>query len=100
MAWYTGPILPPITHGRMEFWLDEELLLAVQMDDVTFTPVEGMYFKYIPLEGAEEEYRVGDVRISFVERRTAGHPENPPQPAIEGSVYLDPVIKVELRAPA
>ncbi len=100
MVWYTGPILPPIAHGSMEFWLDEELLLAVQMDDTTFTPAEGMYFGYVPLEGAPTEYRVGDVKITFTEERTGDAPADPPQPAREGSIVLNPVIRVELQPPA
>lgn len=99
MPWYTGPILPPIAHGSMEFWLGEELLLAVQTDDTTFTPSEGMFFGYVPLEGVPTEYRVGDVRITFTEERTGGTPADPPLPAQEGSIFLHPVIRVELQAP-
>lgn len=97
MAWYTGPILPPIEHGSMEFWLDEELLLTVQMDDVMFIPAEGTYFGYVPLEGDPTEYRVGDIRVTFTEERTGDAPAVPPAPAREGSIVLNPVIRVELQ---
>ncbi len=96
MVWHSGPV-PPITHGSIEFWLDEELLLTVQTDDLTVTPVEGMYVRYVSLAGVEEEYRIGDVTIILVESQTAGHPADPPNPAIPGSIVLTPLIKVELR---
>lgn len=97
MVWHPGPVHPSITHGRVEFWLDEEKILTVQTDDLTFTLVEGMYVRYVSLAGVEEEYRVGDVTIIFEESRTAGHPEDPPNPAIPGSIVLTPCIKVELQ---
>lgn len=99
MAWYTGPILPPITTGGIEFWLDEELLLTVQMDDVSFALVEGMYVKYVNLAGVEEEHRIGDVRLSLTESETGGRPASPPDPPIPGSIVLTPCIRVELQIP-
>ena len=98
MVWHSGPV-PPITHGCVEFWLDEEKLLTVQTDDLTFTPVEGMYIKYVTLAGVEEEHRIGDIHITLTESQTAGHPADPPNPEIPGSIILTPSIKVELQAP-
>ena len=99
MVWHPGPVHPPITHGCVEFWLDEEKLLTVQTDDLTFTLVEGMYVKYVTLAGVEEEYRIGDVRVIFTASQTAGHPADPPHPEIQGSIVLTPCIRVELQAP-
>lgn len=96
MVWHSGSV-PPITHGCVEFWLDEELLLTVQTDDLTVTPSEGMYVKYVTLAGVEEKYRIGDIEIIFAASQTAGHPADPPNPAIPGGIVLTPCIKVMLR---
>ncbi len=99
MVWFSGPVDPAVTEGVMEFWLDEEHLLTVQIDHVNFLPVEGMYITYQPLVGSAETYRVGDVTIILAEDRTAGYPPDPPDPAIPGSIFLRPTIKVVMQTP-
>ncbi len=95
--WYTGPIHPPITHGDVEFWLDEELQLTVQTDDVIFIPSEGMYVTYKNLEGVEETFRVGDVTLRLETSETGVVPANPPDPAVPGSIVLRPTIKIVMQ---
>lgn len=97
MPWYTGPIRPPITDGDVEFWLDEELQLTTQTDDLAFIPTEGMFVTYKNPEGVEETFKVGDVTLVLVASETGGHPANPPDPAIPGSVVLHPTIKVVMQ---
>ncbi len=95
--WYTGPIRPPITDGRVEFWIDEELQLTTQTDDLAFIPSEGMYVTYKNPEGVEETCRVGDVTLHLEASETGGVPANPPNPAVPGSIVLHPTIKVEMQ---
>jgi hypothetical protein len=101
VVWFSGPIDPAVTEGLIEFWLGEagvgELLLTIQADHFPVLPSQGMYVRYKPLEGVEEAYQIGDVKIVLEEDQTAGYPENPPDPAIPGSIYLRPVIKIELQ---
>ncbi len=79
--------------SHAEFWLDEELVLAVSSIDIM--PAEGHYITYRNLAGAEVTYRVGDVQIILQEEQEPHTGDPPPGPS---PIYLRPTIKIHLQS--
>ncbi len=92
MPWPTEGEAPSWRESHAEFWLDEELVLAVTTIDVM--PVEGMYVTYINLAGEEVTYRVSDVYIILREGKVV--PDSDPSPGTH-HLYVRPTVKVELQ---
>lgn len=88
MAWPSAkPTLdPPV---NIEVYLDEDLVL--ELDDLGYTLVDGMYIRYVDLAGEEIEHRIGDVRVILKEEQPGAPPSGP------GDVRVKATVRVELQ---
>jgi hypothetical protein len=94
MVWNTEEESPSCSGERIEYWLDEELVLV--LEDAKSFPSEGMYVTYVNLTGVETTCRVGDVTFILREEREVSNgadlsPGSQP-------LYLRPTIKIEMQA--
>jgi len=93
MVWPTGGETPSWRSCHAEFWIDEELVLAVSGVDIA--PAEGHYVTYVNLAAEEVACRITDVKFILREEREASDGADPSP----GSrpLYLRPTIKIEMQ---
>lgn len=93
MVWNTGAESPSCSGERIEYWLDEELVLV--LEDAKSFPSEGMYMTYVNLAEVETECRVSDVTFILREAREVPNGTDPSPGA--RPLFLCPTIKIEMQ---
>jgi hypothetical protein len=94
MPWPTEGETPSWRGSHAEFWIDEELVLAVSSIDIV--PAEGQYVTYINLAEEEVHCRIADV--TFILREEREVPDSTDLSPGTPHLSLRPTVKIEMQA--